>query len=350
MKIGIDAMGGDNAPEEVVKGAVEAIKDFKAELVLIGNREKILHCLTSKSLPRQISIVHTDQYVEMYENPTTALRKKKQASILVAAELLKRNEIQALISAGNTGALMEAALITVGRISGIRIKRPALSVLMPTYQTHCIFLDVGANADCKPEFILQFARMGNIYARVMMKRESPRVGLLNIGSEQTKGNAITLAAYELLSRSRLNFVGNIEPRDLLGGAVDVAVTDGFVGNMVLKTAEGTAELFIKLLKDYIKRNSLSKLAAILLRPVFNQLKKKLDHTEYGGALLFGVNGICIKSHGRADARTIYNAVKLAERLAQEDIIRRFTEDLKEEISDEQEPERQQSSDPDCVKT
>jgi glycerol-3-phosphate acyltransferase PlsX len=286
----------------------------------------------------------------MHENPTIALRKKKQASILVAAELLKKNEIKALISAGNTGALMEAAIITVGRIPGIRIKRPALSVLMPTYKTHCIFLDVGANADCKPEFILQFARMGSIYARVIMKRETPKIGLLNIGSEKTKGNATTLAAYELLSRSRLNFVGNIEPRDLLGGMVDVVVTDGFVGNMVLKTAEGTAELFIKLLKEYIMKNSLSKLAAVLLKPVFSQLKKKLDHTEYGGALLFGVNGICIKSHGRADARTIYNAVKLAERLAQEDITSRFTEDLREDSSEEQLKEITSSSDPDCVKT
>jgi phosphate acyltransferase len=334
MRIAIDAMGGDHAPAEIVKGCVMCLKDVSTDIVLVGDEKKIMDCLKGKALPGRISIAHTDQYVEMYENPTTALRKKKNCSILVAANLMKQGEVDALISAGNTGALMEAALITVGRVAGLKIKRPALSVLMPSYKEHTIFLDAGANAECKPEFILQFAKMGNIYARKIMNRENPRVGLLNIGSEQTKGNAMTLAAYELLSSSSLNFVGNIEPRDLLGGAVDVAVTDGFVGNMVLKTAEGTAEFFIKLLKDYIKTNNISKFAALLLKPVFTKLKKKLDHTEYGGALLFGVNGVCIKAHGRADFRTIQNAVKLAETIASQEIVKRFAEELVDETKDE----------------
>jgi phosphate acyltransferase len=333
MRIAIDAMGGDLAPAEIVKGSLMSLKDVSAEVVLVGDENKILSCIKGKNLPRRVSIVHTEQFVEMHENPTTALRKKKNCSILVAANLLKQGEVDALISAGNTGALMEAALITVGRIAGLKIKRPALSVFMPTYNEHTIFLDAGANSDCRPEFILQFAKMGNIYAGKIMNRENPRVGLLNIGTEQTKGNALTLAAFELLSNSSMNFVGNIEPRDLLRGAVDVAVTDGFVGNMVLKTAEGTAELFIKLLKDYIKKNSLSKFAAILLKPVFNKLKKKLDHTEYGGALLFGVNGVCIKAHGRADSRTIHNAIKLAERIISKDIVSRFAEELLEECKE-----------------
>jgi glycerol-3-phosphate acyltransferase PlsX len=334
MKIAIDAMGGDNAPHEIVNGVVASLKEVDCDIVLVGNQDRILQCFKHKSLPKRASITHTDQYVEMFENPTTALRKKKNSSILVAAGLLKSGEVSALISAGNTGALMEAALITVGRIPGVKIKRPALSVLMPSYKDNTIFLDVGANSDCKPEFLVQFARMGSIYAKKVLRRDNPKVGLLNIGSEETKGNALTLAAHELLSRTNVNFVGNVEPRDLMGGNVDVAVADGFVGNMVLKTAEGTAELFIRLLKDYLKKNSLSKLAALLLKPAFSALKKKLDHTEYGGALLFGVNGICIKAHGRADSKTILNAVKLAVEIGQLDIIKCFAEELESEPTQE----------------
>lgn len=330
MRIAIDAMGGDNAPQEIVNGVVAALKNIDCEVALVGNQDRILQCFKHKTPPKRVSIIHTDQFVEMFENPTTALRKKKNSSILMAAGLLKSGEVSALISAGNTGALMEAALIMVGRIPGVRIKRPALSVLMPSYKENTIFLDVGANSDCKPEFLLQFAKMGSVYAKKVLRRENPRVGLLNIGSEATKGNALTLAAHELLSHSHINFVGNVEPRDLLNGAIDVAVADGFVGNMVLKTAEGTAEFFVKLLKDYLTKNSVSKLAALLLKPAFSALKKKLDHTEYGGALLFGVNGICIKAHGRADSKTIHNAIKLAVDIGQQDIIRCFAEELEPE--------------------
>lgn len=330
MVIAIDAMGGDHAPEAIVKGALAASKNFNCEIVLVGDREKILQFFRKRSLPQGISICHTDQFVEMDENPTAALRKKKNASILIAAQLLKNGNVSAIISAGNTGALMEAALITVGRLSGVKIKRPALSILLPAYHKHTLFMDVGANSDCRPEYLVQFARMGNIYAEKILNRKNPKVGLLNIGSEKMKGNAMTLAAYEMLSNSGLNFIGNVEPRELLQGIVDIAVTDGFVGNMVLKTAEGTAELFILLLKEYIRRNSFSKIAAILLKPVFTKLKKKLDHTEYGGALLFGVNGICIKAHGRADPKTIQNAVKLSKEIIHQDIIRKFYEDLQRE--------------------
>lgn len=330
MRIALDAMGGDHAPEAVVKGALSALKNSPNEIILVGDREKILQHVRKRRLPANISIYHTDQFVEMDENPTSALRKKKNSSILLAAQLLKNGEASALISAGNTGALLEAALITVGRLSGLKIRRPALSILLPTYKEVTLFLDVGANSDCKPEFLVQFARMGNVYAEKIMNRPNPRVGLLNIGTEKMKGNALTLAAYELLSNSGLNFVGNIEPKEMLQGNVDIAVTDGFVGNMVLKTAESTAELFIKLLKDYIKKNSFSKIAALLLKPVFNNLKKKLDHTEYGGALLFGVNGICIKAHGRADSKTIQNAVRLAREIVQQDIIKRFLADIQYE--------------------
>jgi glycerol-3-phosphate acyltransferase PlsX len=333
MRIAIDAMGGDHAPEAVVKGVLSAVKQSRVEIILVGDREKILQHTRKRLLPERVSIVHTSQYVEMDENPTSALRKKKNSSILLAAQLLKNGEAQAMISAGNTGALLEAALITVGRLSGLKIRRPALSILLPTYKDHTLFLDVGANSDCKPEYLVQFARMGNVYAEKIMDRKNPRIGLLNIGSEKMKGNAMTLASYELLSNSGLNFVGNVEPRELFQGDVDIAVTDGFVGNMVLKTAEGTAELLIKLLKEYIKRNSLSKIAGLLLKPVFNNLKKKLDHTEYGGALLFGVNGICIKAHGRADPKTIQNAVRLARDIIQQDIIRRFLEDMHQEKED-----------------
>ncbi|MDQ7824621.1 MAG: phosphate acyltransferase PlsX [Candidatus Eremiobacteraeota bacterium] len=334
MKIAIDAMGGDNAPDEIVKGAFAALKGCRCDIVLVGDRERIKKCMPGKSIPKRITIHHTEQFVEMHENPTLALRKKKNSSILLAAELLKKGEVSALISAGNTGALMESVLLTVGRVKGVKIKRPALSVFLPSYRQHTVFLDAGANSDCKPEYLLQFAKMGRIYARNILNRENPKVGLINIGSESGKGNMLTLAAYELLSRSDLNFVGNVEPRDLFYGEVDVAVADGFVGNMVLKTTEGTAELLIRLLKDYIKQGNISKMAALFLKPAFDKLKKKLDHSEYGGALLFGVNGVCIKSHGRADSKTMQNAVKLAEKIVNQDIIRRFAEDLSEEPQEE----------------
>ena len=327
MKIAIDAMGGDYAPIETVKGAVIASKSVNAELVLVGDEEKI-----KKLLPKNIqniSICHTDEYIEMEETPSLALRKKRKASIIVAANLLKNKEVDALISAGNTGALLETAVLHVGRIKTAKIKRPALSVILPTYKKPTILLDAGANPDCKPEYLIQFAKMGCTYAKNILGRDNPTVALINIGSEAHKGNAFSQSAYELLSQSGINFIGNIESGDVMRGKVDVAVADGFVGNIVLKTAESTAELINKVTKDIIGKNPIYLLGVALIYGVLKKLKIAMDHSEHGGALLFGIDGICIKAHGRAKSDAIFNAIKLAEKMANQDIIRKFAEDMLE---------------------
>lgn len=318
MKIVVDAMGGDRAPFEIVNGALLALDEKIAQIVLVGDTEKINPLISKYASNNDLSVVHTSEYIHMDESPSQAIKKKKNASIIIAAELVKNGDACAVVSAGNTGAVMEVALFTIGRIQGI--KRPALTTFWPSMQGTKIMLDTGANADCRAEYLYQFATMGSIYVQKIMGIEKPKVGLLNIGSEAIKGNALVLSAYKLLSKSNLNFVGNIEMREFLGGKVDVAVCDGFVGNMVLKAAESTAEFFNELLKGEIKKNILHTLTALALKTPFRNLKKRLDHSEHGGALLLGLKGICIKSHGRADARTIYNAVKIAARAVEKNIV------------------------------
>ncbi len=327
MKIAIDAMGGDHAPNETVKGAVMASKYTDAELVLVGNENKIKKLIPAKI--KNISVEHTDEFIEMDESPSLALRKKRKASIIVAANLLKEKKVDALISAGNTGALLEAVVLHVGRIKTAKIKRPALSVILPTYQKPTVLLDAGANPDCKPEYLLQFAKMGCTYAKYILNRENPTVGLVNIGSEDHKGNAFSQATYELLASSGINFTGNVESGELMRGKVDVAVADGFVGNIVLKTAEGTAEIISKITKDLVKKNPVYLMGALLLTGLIKKLKIAMDHSEHGGALLFGIDGICIKAHGRAKADAIVNAIKLAEKMAGQNIIQKFSDDMNE---------------------
>ncbi len=325
MKIAVDAMGGDNAPHEIVKGVITAASFVKGELILVGDETKIKPLIHNK--PHNVSIVHTDEYIEMDENPTASLRRKKNASIIVAAKLVKNKEADALISAGNTGALLEASLLHMGRIKSAKIKRPALSVVLPTYKKPTILLDAGANSDCKPEYLLQFAKMGMIYSKYIIGLENPTVGLINIGSEPNKGNSFSLEAFELLSNAGINFVGNVESGAIFRGQVDVAVADGFTGNIVLKTAESAAELINKLIKDIVKSNPIYLLGALLFKGVFQKLKSVLDHSEHGGALLFGVDGICIKAHGRAKFDAIVNAIKLAQKMSKTNIIAKFTEEM-----------------------
>lgn len=325
MKIAIDAMGGDHAPGEIIKGAAEASANKKIHIILVGDEKQI-----KRHLPdgiKNISIEHTDEYVEMHESPSMALRKKRRASIIVASELVKQKKVDALISAGNTGALLEAVVLHVGRIKTAKIKRPALAVVLPTFNKPTILLDAGANPECKPEYLLQFAKMGCTYGKNILNIKKPSVGLLNIGSEDNKGNSFIQSTYELLSSSDLNFKGNVEPGTIMNGIVDVAVADGFVGNMILKTAEGTGELMTKLIKRYVAESFTAKLGALLMSGVFNKLKINMDHSEHGGALLFGVDGICIKVHGRAKSDAVFNAIKLAERMIARDIIKRFAEDM-----------------------
>jgi glycerol-3-phosphate acyltransferase PlsX len=310
MNIAIDAMGGDYAPDEIVKGSIDAAKKFdKDAFFLVGDEKKLSKLIDCKETPN-INIVHTDEYIAMDDNPSVAIRSKKRSSMKLAAELVSKKECDAMISAGNTGALYEVSLFTMGRIKGI--KRPALAVLMPTKKEPCLLLDAGANADCKPEFLVQFARMGSIYMEKVFGIDKPKIGLLNIGEESGKGNQFYKQIFECLeNESTINFKGNIEPKCMMSGAIDVLVADGFSGNIFLKSSEAAAEFMQSVLREEIKKSIVAKMASLTLKPIFKNMKKRLAHSEHGGALFLGLQGIVIKSHGSADARTIYNAARIA---------------------------------------
>ncbi|GIN83738.1 phosphate acyltransferase [Heyndrickxia sporothermodurans] len=308
MKLAIDAMGGDNAPKEIVLGVNKAIKAFlDIEVTLFGKEQEINKYLEKSS---RVKVVHTDDVIEGTDEPVRAVRRKKNASMVLMAQAVAEGKADACISAGNTGALMAAGLFIVGRIDGI--ERPALAPTLPTIDGQgFVMLDLGANADAKPEHLLQYAIMGSIYAEKVRGIKKPRIGLLNIGTEAKKGNDLTKKAYELLSEADLHFVGNIEARELLEGPADVIVTDGFTGNMVLKSIEGTAGSLFSLLKKVFMANLKSKLAAGLMKNELKGLKNMMDYTEYGGAGLFGLNSPVIKAHGSSNANALYNAVRQA---------------------------------------
>ncbi|MGP1907469.1 phosphate acyltransferase PlsX [Metabacillus sp. JX24] len=316
MKIAIDAMGGDNAPKAIVEGAMKAVTLFSdIEITLYGKEPLIKEYLTNQE---RISIVHTDTVIEATDEPVRAVRRKKDASMVLMANAVKEGEADACISAGNTGALMTAGLFVVGRIEGI--ERPALAPTLPTIEGNgFLMLDVGANADAKPEQLLQYAMMGSIYANKVRGIEKPRVGLLNVGTEEKKGNELTKAAYQLLKGSDLHFIGNVEARDLLDGIADVVVTDGFTGNVALKTIEGTALSVFKMLKSALTSNLQSKLAAAVLKPKLKVIKGKLDYSEYGGAGLFGLKAPVIKAHGSSDPNAVYNAIRQAREMVSNDV-------------------------------
>ncbi|WP_411334975.1 phosphate acyltransferase PlsX [Metabacillus indicus] len=325
MKIAIDAMGGDNAPKAIVEGAMKAVTLFSdIEITLYGKEPLIKEYLTNQE---RISIVHTDTVIEATDEPVRAVRRKKDASMVLMANAVNEGEADACISAGNTGALMTAGLFVVGRIEGI--ERPALAPTLPTIEGNgFLMLDVGANADAKPEQLLQYAMMGSIYANKVRGIEKPRVGLLNVGTEEKKGNELTKAAYQLLKGSDLHFIGNVEARDLLDGIADVVVTDGFTGNVALKTIEGTALSVFKMLKTALTSNLQSKLAAAVLKPKLKVIKGKLDYSEYGGAGLFGLKAPVIKAHGSSDPNAVYNAIRQAREMVSNEVtgtIRRSVE-------------------------
>lgn len=308
MKIAIDAMGGDNAPKEIVLGVNIAIKEYKdIEIILYGKETEIKKYL---EINERVKIVHTDEVIEATDEPVRAVRRKKNASMVLMAQAVADGNADACISAGNTGALMAAGLFVVGRIDGI--ERPALAPTLPTVDGKgFVMLDLGANSDAKPEHLLQYAIMGSIYAEKVRGISKPRVGLLNIGTEEKKGNELTKRAFELLKEADIHFVGNVESRDLLQGPADVVVTDGFTGNMVLKTIEGTAASVFSLLKKALTSNFKSKLAAGLVKSELRELKNMMDYTEYGGAGLFGLNAPVIKAHGSSNANAVYNALRQA---------------------------------------
>ncbi|MBU4311014.1 phosphate acyltransferase PlsX [bacterium] len=311
MRIALDAMGGDRAPGVIVEGAIQALKEYKdLEIILVGDEKRVKKELAKYSVKGiSLSIVHASQVVEMDELPTTALRKKKDSSIMVAARLVKEKKAQAIVSAGNTGAAMVATKVVLGTLEGI--ERPAIAILMPHIHGVSILTDVGANVDCKPQHLLQFAIMGNTYAKEILEIEKPKVGLLSVGKERVKGNELTRTTYDLLEKTSLNFIGNVEGRDIFNGSVDVIVCDGFIGNVVLKTAESLAETIQGMLKKEITKNFLRKLGALLSMGAYRAVKKRIDYSEYGGAPLLGINGVCIITHGGAPALAIKNTLRVA---------------------------------------
>ncbi|MGD6942207.1 phosphate acyltransferase PlsX [Cytobacillus gottheilii] len=330
MKIAIDAMGGDHAPKEIVLGALKAVETYNdIEIVLVGDEEQIKPLL---SLNERISIIHTDDVILATDEPVRAVRRKKTASMVVAAQQVADGAADACISAGNTGALMAAGLFIVGRIEGI--ERPALSPTLPTIGGEgFVLLDVGANVDAKPEHLVQYAVMGSIYAEKVRGVHKPRVGLLNIGTEEKKGNELAKAAFDLLQQqSEIHFIGNVEARDLLDGAADVVVTDGFTGNMVLKTIEGTALSVFKMLKTTLTSSFKSKMAAALIMPDLRELKSKMDYAEYGGAALFGLKAPVIKAHGSSNADALFSAVRQTRDMVQNNVAATIKEVLEQNQS------------------
>lgn len=329
MRLSIDAMGGDNAPKEIVLGAMKAIQAFKdIEITLVGNEGKIKEFLSNDE---RISILHTDEVILGTDEPVRAVRRKKNSSMVLAAKLVADGEADGCISAGNTGALMAAGLFVIGRIEGI--DRPALSPTLPTINGDgFILLDVGANVDAKPENLLQYAIMGSVYGEKVRGISKPRVGLLNIGTEEKKGTELTKQSFQILEKADLHFIGNVEARDLLNGVADVVVTDGFTGNMVLKTVEGTAMSVFQMLKTAITSSFKSKLAAAVLKPDLKQLAAKMDYSEYGGAGLFGLKAPVIKAHGSSDANAIYNAVRQTREMIEKNVVDTIKRTIEKEMN------------------
>ncbi|ADG82923.1 phosphate acyltransferase PlsX [Thermincola potens] len=330
MKIAVDAMGGDYAPVEIIKGAVEAVKLHKLEVVLVGDHAAITKELAKYAYDKNlISVVHASEVIRMDEAPAVAVRKKRDSSIVVCNRLIKEGQADAVVSAGSTGAAMGASLLGLGRIKGI--DRPAIASIIPTLTGYCLLLDVGANAECKPVNLVQFAIMGHIYAKKIMGIAQPRVGLLNIGEEESKGKELYVEAHRLLKESKLNFIGNIEGRDITRGRADVIVCDGFVGNVVLKFGEGLARDLMWMIKQELKKNIFVKVGAALVFTQAKGLKKRIDYAEYGGAPLLGVNGISIISHGSSDAKAIANAVRVAKECVEKKVVDCIRDSIHETI-------------------
>ena len=332
MKIIVDAMGGDNAPQAPVRGALAAAKEYGVEVVLVGRGEDILSVLEQDglhNLPAGVEIAHADQVVEMCDNPATAFREKKNSSLTIGLTMLKNGEGDAFVSAGSTGALLSAATLLVKRVKGIR--RAALAPVVPTGKGGAILIDCGANAECTPEYLLQFAFMGSYYAERVLGCPEPRVGLLNIGAEESKGTDLQRETLVLLKKAgeegRINFVGNVEAREAVEGAVDVIVCDGYSGNIFLKTMEGTGLFMARELKKMFKKNLLTKLAAVLVSGGLREFKKLMSSGEVGGTALIGISRPVIKAHGSSDDFAIKNAVRQAVQFASSGIIEDITENI-----------------------
>lgn len=310
MKIALDAMGGDAAPDTQVAGAVRAAREFPVELILVGQKDAIEKSLSLYSKrPSNISIVHASEVVGMDESPVASVRKKRDSSINVATSMLKRKEVDAIVSAGNTGAVVSSSALLVGTLPGI--ERSGISIVLPGLKGDTLLIDVGANIDPRPLHLLQYALMGEAYARCVMGKTRPSVGLLNVGEEISKGTDFIKETYSMIEASGVSFVGNVEGSDVFSGEVDVIVCDGFAGNIALKTAESLARTINVLLKRSLAKSWITRMGAFLARDAFYQLRKEVDSSEQGGAQLLGANGITIIGHGASTAKAIKNAIRVA---------------------------------------
>lgn len=322
MAIAVDAMGGDHAPQAPVLGALQAGPELDEPVLLVGSREAVSPLLESHRAGRsgagQFELVEAAEQIGMEEHPVEAVRKKRDASLVVAARLVKEGRASALVSAGNTGAVLAASLVHIGRLAGV--ERPALAVVLPLFSGPAVLIDAGANVDCRPSHLLQFGVLGSAFARTVLGIERPRVGLLNIGEEPTKGNEVAQEAHGLMARRMEGFVGNVEGKDVFAGACDVVVCDGFVGNVLLKALEGFASALMGEIRRAALGSVRGRLGGLLLKPALAGLRERLDYRSYGGAFLVGVKGVVVVAHGRSDPHAMANAVRLAARGVRERLV------------------------------
>jgi glycerol-3-phosphate acyltransferase PlsX len=330
MKIAVDAMGGDHGPLPNVEGSLQAAKHLGVEVVLVGDESLLRDQLKRLGSDPRVTIRHASQVVEMHDSPAQVARRKRDSSIWVATELVKAGEADAVVSAGITGASMVAAFFLLGVLKGV--ERPAIAATLPTLTGTAIMLDVGANVDCSAQDLLQFALMGNEYVKHLFGKPEPRVGLLSIGEEDSKGNEVTKEAFALLKASPINFAGNVEGRDVYSGAADVIVCDGFIGNVALKISEGVADTIKKLLMKEIAGSRLGRLAYVFVAGPLLRLRRRIDYAEFGGAPLLGVNGVSIICHGRSSAKAIRNAIGRAKALVESRLNELIQQDIQESLA------------------
>lgn len=324
VKIAIDAMGGDHAPGEIVAGAVRAKEELGVDILLVGDPQQIEAALPPKTNLGQMEIVPAEEAIAMDEEPINAVRRKRKASINVAMDLVKQQQADAVFSAGHSGAAMASALLRLGRLPGI--DRPAIGTVFPTIVAGkpVLVLDVGANVDCRPKFLEQFAVMGSAYSQYVLGTTEPKVGLLNIGEEDSKGNDAAVRAHQLLrENSQINFIGNAEGRDVLSGNFDVIVCDGFVGNVLLKFAEAVGEVILQILREELPQGLHGQIGSAILKPNLKRVKQRMDHAEHGGALLLGVAGVCFIGHGSSQAPSVFNAIRMAKEAVDNQVIQRI---------------------------
>ncbi|MGB3642524.1 MAG: phosphate acyltransferase PlsX [Rivularia sp. (in: cyanobacteria)] len=324
VRIAIDAMGGDNAPREIVAGALRAVEELGVKVLLVGSPEDIERTLPSSIKSEQVEIVPAEGAIAMDEEPLSGIRRKPKASINVAMSLVKKGQADAVISAGHSGAAMAAALLRLGRLPGI--DRPAIGAVFPTMvaSKQVLVLDVGANVDCRPKFLEQFAVLGSAYSQYVLGVAEPKVGLLNIGEEDCKGNDVAIRAHQMISENtQVTFIGNAEGRDVLSGDFDVIVCDGFVGNVLLKFAEAVGDIMLQIIREELPQGLRGQLGCSILKPNLKRIKQRVDSAEHGGGLLLGVNGICVIGHGSSQAPSIFGAIRLAKEAVDNQVLQRI---------------------------